>query len=901
MKKTLTLVCLLALTVFTFGASAPSATTEAGSDIGLSVNGQTVTFSSMPFLIDNTLMVPFRDLSESLGVQIDWDGNAQSAAAIKGDRTIKLTINSVQALRGEATVKLDAAPRLQDNKLFVPLRFFSESFAFNVYWDGMNKTVAIVDADKSLPTVGSMENLQQLFKDNIASDGSGGGSGGFIASDSRIMLDNSVTSTTKSAMPQAKESSSAGSSAATPAPPMAPTAAGAAPQGTTASNPDYSGTNVQVEGVDEADIIKTDGSYIYQVNRNRIIIAAAFPADQMKVTQVLTFEDKNFRANELYIDDKHMVVIGTSSYRNSDVIVPMEKPVAPTSSPASAPGSESSAPAVPAATSGSQPSASTAPAATSGPQPSVSVSPASPPSIMPMPMPMPEVSRVAVMPIVATKNTTKAIVYELGDRTQVKKLREVELDGRYVSSRKVGSSLYLVANKGFNIYPMLRGDLSPADKEAAMMGSMPSYKDTAAGDSFISIGYEDIRYFPNSIQSNYLMVAGFNISLPDQKVHVSSYLGSGQQVYASQANLYVTTNEYSPVVNQPADGPTPLTKQRVMIGENNSVIYKFAMDQGAIRYTGRGKVPGRAINQFAMDEHNGNFRIATTTGFAASSGDFTSANHMYVLNESMNVIGQIDDIAPGEQIYSVRYAGDRAYMVTFKTVDPLFVIDLQEPQAPQILGKLKIPGYSNYLHPYDETHLIGFGKDAIEVSSNNGPNANGVPPTTAYYQGMKMAMFDVSDVANPKEMFAESIGDRGTDSELLRNHKALLFSKEKNMLAFPVSLMETSATTGTDSNSIAAPGSSSKIAASSALRYGNFTFQGAFVYNVDLINGFKLKGKITHLTETDYLKSGQTAYNGKRNIQRILYIGDALYTASEQILKATDINSMNDLKSITLP
>ncbi|NHN31293.1 beta-propeller domain-containing protein [Paenibacillus agricola] len=846
MKKALTLVCLLAFTVFSFGASAPSAATETGSDIGLSVNGQTVTFSSMPLLIDNTLMVPLRDLSESLGVAVDWDGTAQSTKASKGDRKITLTIDSVQASRGDAAVKLEAAPRLQDSKLFVPLRFFSESFDFNVYWDGMNKSVAIVDADKSLPTVGSLQNLQELFKEYATT---GGGGGGSVVDDSTVKLKSGITVTDQSAM---KESASASAPSAAAAP------ASTAASSPTAASPGYSGTNVQVEGVDEADIIKTDGGYIYQVNRNRIIIAAAYPADQLKVTQTLTFEDTNFRAKELYIDDNHMVVIGTTSYRNSDKVVPMDKQVAPSPQPSSA-----------------------------------TASPAMSPSVMPIP---PESTRIAVMPIVVSKQTTKAIVYELGDRTQVKKLREVELDGNYVSSRKVGASLYLVSNKGFNVYPMLRGDVTQADKEAAMIGAMPSYKDSAAGDAFTSIGFEDIRYFPNSVQPNYLIIAGFNINQPEQKVHVSSYLGSGQQVYASQGHLYVTTNEYSPIVNQPTEEPAGANlKMRIMTisGETNSVIYKFAMDQGTIRYTGRGKVPGRTINQFAMDEHNGNFRIATTTGFVGGSDDFTSKNHMYVLNEAMSVVGQIDDIAPGEQIYSVRYAGNRAYMVTFKTVDPLFVIDLQEPQAPKILGKLKIPGYSNYLHPYDENHLIGFGKDAVEVSS--GSSANGVQQTSAYYQGMKMAMFDVSDVTNPKELFAESIGDRGTDSELLRNHKALLFSKEKNMLAFPVTLMETKTSQSSNSSS------STKAPANSVTSYGTFTFQGAFVYNVDLVNGFKLKGKITHLSETDYLKSGQVAYNGNSFVKRILYIGNTLYTASEQVLKATDITSMNDLKSITLP
>jgi inhibitor of cysteine peptidase len=857
MKKALTWACLLTFSVFSFGASPPSTATENGSNVGLSVNGQTVSFSSMPLLIDNTLMVPLRDLSDSLGVQVDWDGTAQMASAVKGDHKIKLTIDSVQASRGDKSVNLDAAPRMQNDKLFVPLRFFSESFDFNVYWDGLNKSVAIVDADKSLPTVGSIDNLQELFKEYGTSQVSyGGGSGGEIAN-----------LTMKMAMPTSAGAAPAASESAVTSAPSA--AQATAPQGAAESKPAYSSTNVQVEGVDEADIIKTDGSYIYQVNRNRVIIAAAYPADQMKVTQTLAFEDKNFRAKELYIDDQHMVVIGTTFYRNSEGVVPMENQAAPPSSPVSAPASQTSV--------------SSAPV----PAPTVQA-----PSKQPTPV-TPEVSRVMVMPINPSRNTTKAIVYELGDRTQVKKLREVELDGNYVSSRKVGSSLYLVANKGFNVYPMLRTDLAPADQIAAMKGAAPSYRDSAAGDAFISIGYEDIRYFPKSIQPNYLMIAGFNLNQPEQKLNVSSYLGSGQQVYASQANLFVTTNEYTPVTEQPTADATSLMKRRAITGETNSVIYKFAMDQGTIQYKGRGKVPGRTINQFAMDEYNGSFRIATTTGFAGRDDDLASKNHMYVLNESMSVVGQIDDIAPGEQIYSVRFTGNRAYMVTFRTVDPLFVIDLQEPQAPKILGKLKIPGYSNYLHPYDDTHLIGFGKDAVEVSNSAGPG--GASQTSAYYQGMKMAMFDVSDVANPKELFSESIGDRGTDSELLRNHKALLFSKEKNLLAFPVTLMETN-------NSSSSSSSSSKAAsANNVTQYGDFTFQGAYVYNVDITNGFKLKGKITHLTDDDYLKAGHIANNSKLSIQRILYIGDALYTASEQQLKATDSTTMSDLKSITLP
>ncbi|TDF95830.1 beta-propeller domain-containing protein [Paenibacillus piri] len=826
MKKVLPLACLLAVTLFSSGASMPSAATEIQPEIGLSLNGQAVAFSSRPVMEGNSIMVPLRDLSEALGVQVDWNEGGQTASAAKGERSIKLTLDSVQATRGDQPVTLEAAPKLEDGKLFVPLRFFSESFDFNVYWDGMNKTVAIYDADQSLPTVGSIEHMVELLKESGASD----------------------NLTMKAvAMPAMKEKSSASvtsdsASASTPAAAMREQAQTEAKANVKA---EYSETNVQVEGVDEADIIKTDGSYIYQMNKNRVIITAAYPADQMKVVQTVAFEDKSFRASELYIDDKYMVVVGSTAYRNDDRAYPAQ-----------------SGPAAPASVQSSEQRSVSSPAA----------------------------QKMIMQPIGSVVSTTKAIVYELGDRTNVKKIREAELEGHYVSSRKVGSSLYLVANKGLNVYPLLRKESSAEERQKAAAEAVPSYRDSASGsEAFVKIGFEDIRYFPKSVQPNYLMVAGLNLDQPEQKIDVTSYLGSGNQVYASQKQLYVTTEEYTSVVQPMAESESIAAPKKIRIGpsETNSVIYKFAMDQGKVLYTGRGKVPGRALNQFSMDEYNGYFRIATTKGFAGMEGEFTSKNNMYVLDDAMNIAGKIEDIAPGEQIYSVRYAGNRAYMVTFRTVDPLFVIDLKEPQQPKILGKLKIPGYSNYLHPYDENHLIGFGKDAVEVTNNYGSGEN--QNTVAYYQGMKMAMFDVSDVANPKELYSETIGGRGTESELLHNHKALLFSKEKNLLAFPVTVRETNSANGTASK------------ADAASQYGQFAFQGAYVYNIDLSGGFKLKGKITHLTSDDYMKAGQYMGPVGRSIERILYIGDILYTASQQVLKATDASSMQDVKSIDLP
>jgi uncharacterized secreted protein with C-terminal beta-propeller domain len=285
-----------------------------------------------------------------------------------------------------------------------------------------------------------------------------------------------------------------------------------------------------------------------------------------------------------------------------------------------------------------------------------------------------------------------------------------------------------------------------------------------------------------------------------------------------------------------------------------------------------------------MDEFNGYFRIATTKGEPWSSRENTSKNNLYVLDADLNIVGQVEDIAPGEQIYSVRFMGNRGYLVTFKTVDPLFVVDLKDPKNPKILGALKIPGYSNYLHPYDENHIIGFGKDTVEyVRKDTQGRELG---RTAYYLGMKIAVFDVSDVQNPIEKFTEKIGDRGTESELLSNHKALYFEKDKNLLAFPVTVMEVQNQKDPSNSNFPA--------------YGSFAFQGAYIYSLDLVNGFTLQKKVTHLNAEDYLKAGDYWYQSDKNVERILRINNILYTLSKDRIKAHNLSTFEDVADLTL-
>ena len=651
----------------------------------------------------------------------------------------------------------------------------------------MKFTIAKAAAEP-LPTVGSRENLRKLLEEAAEQD---------YYMDYGIYKRNGLTAVdTAAAAPASAAAESAGSS-------------NKAKQAADEGSGDYSTTNVQVEGVDEADIVKTDGKYLYQVNNNRIVVAEIYPSDKMKITKIISLEEENVYPTELYLDNKYLILIGASN--NS---IPVYRP-----------GQS---------------------------------------SIMPEYYPH------------YSNETVKLMAYDITDKSNIKKVREIEMEGSYLSSRKIGSKLYLVSNKRFNYHRIL---------DNAEVNDTPSYRDTAVKEEFINIDHGKIEYFPGSVEPNYMIVAGVNFDLPKEGVNVSTYLGSGESIYASAENLYVAVTRYNntrvpgPIIQ---DSAAP-KKIEIKVSDRETVIYRFALNNGKLDYTGKGSVPGSILNQFSMDEDKGYFRIATTKGNLFGEGENISKNNMYVLDSDMNTCGSLEDIAPGERIYSVRFMGDRAYMVTFKKVDPLFVIDLKDPQNPAILGALKIPGYSDYLHPYDENHIIGFGKDTIELSNEGIRNREG---TTAYYQGMKIALFDVSDVSNPKEKFKEIIGDRGTDSELLNNHKALLFSKKKELMAFPVTVMEIESGGNVEENRPV---------------YGSFSFQGAYVYNIDLEEGFKLRARISHISEEEYKKAGDRWYRGNMNVERIIYIGDDLYTISKGMIKANSMTDMKEKGSLLIP
>ncbi len=534
---------------------------------------------------------------------------------------------------------------------------------------------------------------------------------------------------------------------------------------------DYSKTNTQVQGVDEADIVKTDGTHIYYLANEKLTIINTENASQMKEMSTIEF-DETFTPEELFFNNDKIIVIGTRfEYDEREKRIGIDDDY--------------------------------------------------------------------LYPNYMDKTYTSAKIYNVKDKTNPTLERTVEVEGSYLTARMIDSNVYIASNK-YMYYAYICNTYKSTELNEDDF--KPHYLDTATSNETKSINFDCIYYIPEFEDTNYLNIVAFNIT-NNQEANVESYLGAGEEIYASKENLYVTKTKY----DYERKNKTSITTE----------IYKFNLNNANCTFAKAGDVPGSVLNQFSMDECNGYFRIATTDSTSWNSESNT--NNLYVLNENLETIGKIEGLAKGERIYSVRFMGNRAYMVTFVETDPLFVIDLSNPTTPTVLGELKIPGYSKYLHPYDETHLIGIGEDTEVVNYGYGDRV--------VTNGMKMAMFDVTDPNNPQELYNVKIGEKGTYSELLYNHKALLFSKEKNIIAFPISITE----------------NDYKV-----------TFQGAIVYGVSLEKGFELKTKISN-SATDYDR-----YYSRNRVERIIYIKDTLFTLSNGLIKAVDLNTFETKGSIEL-
>lgn len=444
------------------------------------------------------------------------------------------------------------------------------------------------------------------------------------------------------------------------------------------------------------------------------------------------------------------------------------------------------------------------------------------------------------------KSMVAALVYDISNPAQPKNIRNVKQDGYYLSSRLIGDQLYMVTNSSSYWIRYAKSD------DININAIVPQYSDTAFGITNKILLPQSICMFPNVNYYSFTVVSGFNINANTQ-VTCEATLGGGSNIYASQNSLYVMSEHYN---NAGASA-------RIMMPtSSNTNILKYSLSNGVPKVSAFGSVPGRILNQFSVDEYNGNFRVATTTG--NTWGEGTTNNNVYVLNSSLKVVGKIENLAPGERIYSVRFMDKKGYVVTFKEVDPLFALDLSNPQAPKVTGQLKIPGFSNYLHPYSENILIGIGNNTVESVAG------------ALTNGLKLSLFDVSNPFAPKEIQSYTLGSRGTYSEVLYNHKALMFSKEKNIMGFPVQLYETT----------------------KASEYGTLTNIGFYLFKIDPKSGFSLLGNVTHLNAGT---NPNNAWSSGLVINRGVYVDNTLYTISDKLVKANSLNNLKLIQQVNLP
>jgi uncharacterized secreted protein with C-terminal beta-propeller domain len=598
---------------------------------------------------------------------------------------------------------------------------------------------------------------------------------------------------------------------------------------------EYSTTNVQVQNVDEPDYLKNDSKYVYIVSGNTLSIIDAYPAEDAELILKIALDIESQYINNMFLNGDRLVIFYNG--QSDEEIIPQFDFI---------------------------------------PRPSYS-------------------------PV------THALIVDVSDKENPTILKDYSIDGNFRDARMIGDYAYFVTNNNINYqYPRL-----PVIMEDSVRIMTP--------DAFY---FDNVEEFSNFNTLTAIDIFGDKIN---SETFLMGYTGS---VYVSENNFYLTYQQNMPfgfyensaqdrfydvivpllpndiqdqIKSIKNDSSLSASEQWAKISElmqnayntmdkqekeelfdqirealseydtkiqeetRKTIIHKISIDEDKIEYVAKGTVPGRLLNQFSMDESGDRFRVATTMEYYIQHQGTVRTNAVYVLDEQLNIVGELENIAPDESIYSSRFIGDRLYLVTFQQIDPFFVIDLST-DTPKILGELKIPGFSNYLHPYDEEHIIGVGRDTKETDGGR-----------VQQLGIKIALFNVADVNNPKVVDDYVIGDSSTQSEALYDHKAFFFDKARKVLSIPIS---SDVKTLDDVTS-------SKMFAPDYNRWSGF-----YVFELDKTDGFDAKGTITH-------SDSNWRYYGINNA-RTFYIDDVLYTASQGFLKMNSFDGLDEINSIKL-
>ncbi|MEM2935357.1 MAG: beta-propeller domain-containing protein [Candidatus Thermoplasmatota archaeon] len=471
---------------------------------------------------------------------------------------------------------------------------------------------------------------------------------------------------------------------------------------------DFSKTNVQVEGIDEADIVKTDGDYIYKVTtKNEGSRVFIIKADEL---EILSFIELDYHVYGIFVNGDNLAIIGVYEW-------------------------------------------------------------------------YPIIKAGEDKGYYAPK--TVLHLYNISDRENPSEFFKYSMSGFYSASRMINETIYIISNQAIYYY----------------YDEIPLPRIEKNGNLY-EISADEIEYVDAPQNSYaYTIISAINISSGESSEKVF-LIGDSSTIYVSYSNIYLTTTNYWYIW---IEGNKPLQETK---------IYRFAVDGTEIKMEASGSVVGHVLNQFSMDEYNGYFRVVTTKQAEWWNESLSeSKNNVYVLNENLQIVGSLEGLAEGERIYSARFMGNTLYLVTFRQIDPLFVIDLSNPFMPKELGNLKISGASEYLHVYDEKHIIGVGFEANEEGRRT---------------GLKVALFDVSNFSEPKEISKYVI--EGAYSEASWDHHAFLLSKSKNMLVIPVEMQD---------------------------------FAGVYVFSIE--NGISYRGKISHEQISEKIHTYNYSYNESKN------------------------------------
>lgn len=561
-----------------------------------------------------------------------------------------------------------------------------------------------------------------------------------------------------------------------------------------------SGTNNQVAGVDEADFVKNDNKYIYVANGSRFRIIEAWPATTAHEIASVPIEGT---VKKLFV--------------HADRAVVYSSPVPSSQSGRGYYGRGSG-----------------------------------------------ECTYGYSCSFGGDGSPTTISIFDITDRANPVLLRTYASSSSLVAARRIGNAIHTVLAEG-QPFSGVQGSYSGGRTEEEIRRAYDeqlAHVDADIDARPIEVlipslttdaGPPPQHLFASTAPGGAAFTSVLSIDLAGAEANMVSILSSPGAVYASAESLYMAVPQQQFGGYYYSSYGNPATEL--------STIHKFSIGESplATAYRGSGAVKGHVLSQFAMDEKDGKLRIATTAGQLPQPGVHSAVTVLEDRGGYLEQIGIVDNIAPSEDIRSVRFDGDRGYIVTFKKTDPLYVLDLANPTAPAILGELKIPGFSTYMHMMDPTHLLTIGYDADDQGS------------FAYFQGVLLQIFDVSNPTAPTLAHKEVIGTRGSSSEALTNHLAFTYFAPKNLLALPMTVCEGGEGSGT---------------------YGdNMTFSGLMVYDVTAQTGFALRGKVPHPRGENATCSNWWT-DASSDVRRSIVMDDYVFSVSGRRIKVDHLNAL---------